>query len=559
MIGVLVLLKENRSVPDPVHKVFFLEEWFFRKAVFEEVFQPYFREHHRVLFDQLSQHKGSLSDWNKIWEGHFFDLLTRGSQPPCKRCSALKARSQSSTNSEAVRTQARRELLEHQTNYVKHNAAVNALSVGAGSAVHFYIDYKEGVSLTRLSPNPPSLSMQSNFKYLIGGYIYVLNGQRFCDYLVHTSHWTESANTIVSSLHHIFTQWRHGDRPEVLYLTADNHSTNKNWTVICYFYILVVFFRMFAKIVFALTWPNHGKGPADQGHQGIGVQVYSAKYIASLQQMADLCASASDTHGRRVYTGTALEDIWDWKGFFERGPFTKPSNIQINGQVYTDPIDGFLVFTFTQSGVTFRESLLPIHKESNPIELFPSDYGSTLNRSRLSRAQPSLMTRDASGRITDSRQSGLRAGIQQIGSAYPSVDTTWAQSVLDETWPALHNTSKRPIIPPGCTFTHRPIQRPDPSKPIRAGEHAFVSWPGSRFPALAEIQDAAPTTNWFKGAVFFFLFFVSGRPLTTLFLQLGFVNGDLQRRVTSWLDVCRSFLRSACTQNPSKCASKMAC
>jgi len=324
---------------------------------------------------------------------------------------------------------------------------------------------------------------------------------------MHTSHWSETGNTIVSALHDIITKWRHGcPLPETLILTGDNHSTNKNWTIIGYLYCLVVHLRIFKKVIFALTWPNHGKGPTDQAHQGIGHIVQTTPVIASLPQLANLTKGATDSAGRRQYKGHVLEDIWDWETFL-KAHMTMPKTVKIDDAVFTDPIKGMLVFTFTQQGVTFSETLCRDDVlESISYKLFPDNFASVLTRTPLHRVAPFLMTRDINGRVRDSKYAALKAAIDEVASAHPHFNTDWAKSVLNETWPALHDKSTRKVITRECTIRRHPVQPIPTSKEIVQGQCAFIDFRGQINPVLAEIEVVPEDTLWFKGMFFALLF-----------------------------------------------------
>ena len=84
--------------------------------------------------------------------------------------------------------------------------------------------------------------ISSCFKIYPGGHFIAKTGQT--RYFLTTDYYGETANTICSQLHQIIHELNPKNLKK-LYLVMDNHSTNKNFTILAYIDFLVFFYFYF--------------------------------------------------------------------------------------------------------------------------------------------------------------------------------------------------------------------------------------------------------------------------------------------------------------------------
>jgi hypothetical protein len=357
------------------------------------------------------------------------------------------------------------------------------------AATFIGLDYKEGMSIIRCNPNPCHLSMATMPKFLVGGYAFHDGRKNTAAYYIHTSHWPETTNSILSSLHHLlFTQWRGTQRPPVLYLMADTHSTNRSRVFLTYCFWLCRYLRLYKEVYLIFTPPYHGKSFVDQAHQGVAAEQKSTEVIASLDKMVEVARRAKG----RNFTATPLTDIWDWKTFFGPHMFL-PDSISIPGEpTSTKVLKDFLVFHCTYHGVRWKRSLADAFSYSAAYDILGQDPGNVLLRK-----PPKLFNRE-DGTIKDSAHDGLAMGLRFVQQTFTATSFAWAQSVLDETWPALSDESVGHPIPTDYQPLHNP---PPPTQELilRAGQFCFYDEEGESLPILVRVTQPNPGGSDFRG------------------------------------------------------------
>ena len=365
--GFLLHLKEQRSHHDPVHKVYYLSEWFDKKEVYHRVFLPYFHDCFIPATPGLDGRTGSKSLFYKVWKDDFPDILTRQTAPPCPTCAKYTKKANEPGANPEYKARFQQKLDKHKRFVYTHLNKLNsqrAMANGDTTAATFIgLDYKEGMSIIRCNPNPAHLSMATMPKFLVGGYAFHDGRKNTAAYYIHTSHWSESTNSILSSLHHLlFTQWKGAQRPPVLYLMADTHSTNRSKVFLTYCFWLVRYLRLYTDVYLIFTPPYHGKSFVDQAHQGVAAEQKSREVIASLDTMVEVARRAKG----RNFTTTALTDIWDWKSFFAPYMFI-PTSISIPGEETSTSVSNTswcstaLTVVFVGEGPWLMSTPIPVH------------------------------------------------------------------------------------------------------------------------------------------------------------------------------------------------------
>lgn len=272
-------------------------------------------------------------------------------------------------------------------------------------------------------------------KYLLGGYVWSENGKNTAKYYIHTSHWQECSNTFISSLHHLLLNWDEPQPPQ-LYLIADNHSTNKSKTMLAYLYWLCHFKRMYAEIHLIFSPPYHGKNFVDQCHQGIAAELNSTEVVYSLDKMVEVATKAKN----RRFQAHALVDIWNWDEYFEEFVYF-PSSITVDAESYTALFKPFWVYRITYHGVQFRRSLQYTYGYSTAYPVLSVDPGPIIPCMRAT------MLEEGSAQLN-----GLQYSFKFLQQAYPTLDISWLESVLDGTWESLNISAEGLVIPDEFAF-----------------------------------------------------------------------------------------------------------
>jgi hypothetical protein len=97
------------------------------------------------------------------------------------------------------------------------------------------IDYKTGDSLPAIHSTTYEYS---HFPRLIMHYLgFFIDNSNTSHYYLHTEHWTESVNTIITTLNKLLTKLS-TLQPDLV-LTTDGHLTNRNNSFMWYLYFLI--------------------------------------------------------------------------------------------------------------------------------------------------------------------------------------------------------------------------------------------------------------------------------------------------------------------------------
>lgn len=477
MASFLEMLKTEMAHHDPVHEVFYLQEWMDKKQVYYEFFVPHYYQFYLPDNPDCENLPLSPNTFYRVWQKDFRDLLPRNLGPVCKTCQEYMEKKSNIQLSAKVRMEAQHALDSHREFVQKHLGMLNAKRAFLNASRKALViggDYKEGIKVIKLHPAPAAITMQSAPKYLVGGYAY-WNGQRHtASYYIHTSNWSESTNSVISSLHHLLLNWK-GERPKELWLIFDNHSTNKNFTMLAYCYWLCRYARLFEEVVLVFSPPYHGKNFVDQAHQGVAAEQKATPIIYSLNQMVEVARKAKG----RNFKAHALTDIWDWQGFFQRD-LKLPPSVVIGDCTHTALCKDFLVFKSTYNGMQFKESLVNDYAWSPSYSILggnPSKEPGERRERLLQRAPPKLFqTTIVNGRtVKDPEEKGLAAILRHAKRTFPDKNYSWVDSLLDQTWDALSRTEPRSVFPEG--YNLRANRLPIPINHIHtlvAGQYTFL-------------------------------------------------------------------------------------
>ncbi len=119
----------------------------------------------------------------------------------------------------------------------------------------------------------------------------------------------ESANTVVSQLHRYICN-THFEHHNNLFITADNHSTNKCNTMLQYLEWMVRDLKLFKAITLVFALPGHTKNRLDEHHALPAQNVYKHN-IFNIDQLQTYLAPNSK------YSVHQMNTFWDWNTFFE--------------------------------------------------------------------------------------------------------------------------------------------------------------------------------------------------------------------------------------------------
>eukprot|EP00026_Physarum_polycephalum_P002492 Phypoly_transcript_02499.p1 GENE.Phypoly_transcript_02499~~Phypoly_transcript_02499.p1 ORF type:complete len:314 (-),score=38.89 Phypoly_transcript_02499:979-1920(-) len=180
-----------------------------------------------------------------VWRNKFSNVWLAG-ETTCATCFRLETIITSNPIGSFERTQAEKEYKTHK----QHAKEQNDFSIQMQDAARtrklpilsIVTDYKGG------DPVPachPSTFEYSRFPCLVLHYSgFLIDNTNAPYYYIHTEHWTESANTVVTTLHKLLTS--QSSLPPDLVLGVDGHSTNMNATLYAYH----IFFKTLNKTKF---------------------------------------------------------------------------------------------------------------------------------------------------------------------------------------------------------------------------------------------------------------------------------------------------------------------
>jgi hypothetical protein len=147
-------------------------------------------------------------------------------------------------------------------------------------------------------------------------------------------------------------------------------------------------------------------------------------------------------------------------------------------------------------GVEFKQSLALEYQWSPSYNILGSNPGKEGPKGErqikdLQRMKPHFFqqTPNRQGRLVeDPQKSGLRKTINHVRDTFPTENLTWAESILDESWAALHNRIPGPVFPPGIDLRQLPtIPKEQRPRKIVTGQYSFLECPPNQIPNLVHI------------------------------------------------------------------------
>ena len=166
------------------------------------------------------------------------------------------------------------------------------------------MDYKGGVILPRTER--PIVALNNLHRLVVHFSAFLVDNTDQAYYFLHSEHWHECANTIVTTLHNLLVSLPHLS-PD-LQLGFDNHSTNLNNTFLAYLQWLCMT-QVFNSIDGGATEAGHGKTHLDQAHSGVW-QSYFSNQAYDVADLVGQCNNIQQHQGEWVGT------FFNWKQWF---------------------------------------------------------------------------------------------------------------------------------------------------------------------------------------------------------------------------------------------------
>jgi hypothetical protein len=278
VIGFLNFVKGNDNMTEAIpymnknekQTMYYLRE-FHKKTDLFLFFHEQFVEVCREDYEEFGGRTCSKVHFTTIWKNNFKDLKARDSRaPPCPTCLSFdqEIKNETPLAQDQLRKGRDKHLDLANLHIVSIDAKKGEISL-FGSCNLNVGDYKAGVKFTYTFPLPAKLAMLNLPEYKIGGYVWYQARTVKKHYFVHPSFWQETANSIISSFYILLT-----DKPDyrgiqILNLAFDNHSTNKNYTVLCFFLWLIRYKRQLVEVNIYFYIEGHTKNVADQAHSAV--------------------------------------------------------------------------------------------------------------------------------------------------------------------------------------------------------------------------------------------------------------------------------------------------
>jgi hypothetical protein len=164
-------------------------------------------------------------------------------------------------------------------------------------------DYASCISLPRTHHMMFDISRKSKLAVRIG--CFYVDNWSLSHYYIHPV-FTESANSVISGLYQVLQLVSQSSHRK-LFLSFDNHSTNKNNSLFCFLFHLTLL-RWFDEIVVLYFLQGEGKDRADTAH----AHLFNSIRSAPLYSISDILES---THARSINLHW-LQDIRDWDRYY---------------------------------------------------------------------------------------------------------------------------------------------------------------------------------------------------------------------------------------------------
>ena len=365
----------------------------------------------------------SPSTFHKMWKAAYPNY-TIGGDACCLLCAQLQERHSRASATERANVDA--ELVTHQQHIhsalkVSHDHQHEAHATQSKDLISLAMDY---------GPSFLSLPLKARLRLDLHKYhplqvrssgLYD-DGRRFADYLFFLEPWTETANSVISHLHSYLTglEWPHA---KVLAIELDNHSTNKNHTMLAYSGWLISK-AIFDEVRLAYGIVGHTHNRMDRQHSPVAHAIQAVTATSLSEFLTSIPAHMGGVTGAR-YCFKELDQIWDWVTFFKQ--FIPSTQAFIHNSHY---------FSITQAGVRTKvwyEDQLS--QDAWPVLASPGPEG-----------QPHLMTPPV---LTLTRCNQIHTAMKHLGE-------TDQEQVAVEKWCQQYSAGQVPTPRPFPVFNGPP-------------------------------------------------------------------------------------------------------